>query len=230
MREEDLLLLTIYIIVVAYVFYRMIKSVDVQIKVSLDQEAINQQLREQDIQDIVGVTFILKKRYEINDPKSLTIKVDNKSQNHTIYVDWDSSTLNGYDGRARRIIWLTPNPIRDLAAPQVYNVVPPTKALIESISTEDIMELDLEKRAFDLKAPIINITKLASGKKADKALYNGFMDQGLEFKYSVYLALRIFEIAVAVSDARLYVVNCPFTVKKLHWSYALPWNQEKKKG
>jgi hypothetical protein len=227
-RDTNGLVLMVYLICVAYVIYEMIKSIDDQIKVEANASAVKQKLEELNLQDKIEVSFKIKDRYEINDPKELSLVVKNKSNVNTVYIYWDNCSFIDFDGRSRRVIWLTPTQVRDLAVPQVESVIAPGQTLREQITTADVMERDEEKGTYKVTKPLIDINGLQKGLKARRKMYNGFMKMNLHFDFSLRLVVKLFVISGENDRQPFYVVEYPFTVKKLPWTYALPWNQKRK--
>ncbi|MEO0687178.1 MAG: hypothetical protein AAFY76_19550, partial [Cyanobacteria bacterium J06649_11] len=63
MQQEanpSLLVLTLYIIGVSYVFNLMVESIKDQIKYVLDKATVDQQLKEQELDDKISIAFKLK--------------------------------------------------------------------------------------------------------------------------------------------------------------------------
>ena len=58
-----------------------------------------------------------------------------------------------------------------------------------------------------------------------------FMSGKIDFEFSLDLVLRIAEATYGVNQGTniplVCIVNCPFKIKKLPWTYALPWNRKK---
>ena len=226
-KPVNLLIFTMYIIGVAYIFNRARESVDDQIKVTFDKNALGEDLTRQNLQDLIAIDSQLKDSYEIDKLHDLPISIQNKSEVDTIYIDWDNSSLTGYDGRSRRVIRLTPTMSRNSSQSQVESVIAPGKTLREQLTAEDVLEGDAAATAGALKVgPLISLTKLKKGKPEEKKIYNGFMNKTLELKFDLRLRLHLFG-PISPDERRLHVVDCPFIVNKLPWTVALPWNQKK---
>lgn len=225
-REVDLLFLVIYVIGVLYVFNQMIESIDDQIKITYDQASVADQLEKQNIRDKVGIAFKLNGRYDFNHPKELAINIENKTQSETVLINWDESSLVGYDGRSRRVIRLTPNIIRDLGQTQVDSAIAPGKTLQERITAEDVLTRN-DGGIYNPDKTLIDISKL---KKVPK-LFASFDDRNLALKFSVRLDISISDRMGGVTRTdKHYSVDCPFSVTKLPWTYAIPqinWNKKK---
>jgi len=234
MRSSDnnLIMLTLYIIGVSYVFNQMVESVDDQIKLEFDKASVEKQLKEQDLLDKIGISFTLKPSYSIEDPKELSISVENKSQNTAVYVDWDNSAFEEFDGVSRRVIRKSPDLIRDLAVPQIPSLVVPGKTLKEAVTSESVLQRDKESGTYTPRNAVANVLKWkTSPVKALRIQFNNFMDRKSNFNFSLDLVLRLAETNIGIAQGQnsppLCIVKCPFTVKKLPWTYALPWNKRR---
>ncbi|MDF5733074.1 MAG: hypothetical protein PUP92_35075 [Rhizonema sp. PD38] len=229
--NNNLIILTLYIIGVTYTINRMVESVDDQVKLEFDKASVAEQLKKQNLEDKIAINFTLKAMYSIEDPKELTLSVENKSSDLAVYVDWDNSAVEEFDGASKRIIRKSPDLTRDLAVPQIPSLIVPGKTLKEVIASESVFERDKETGVYVAKKPIANIIKLKTGIKIQKKQFNEFITRKLNFKFSVDLVLRLAEtnvgIAPGITTSPICIIKCPFTVKKLPWTYALPWNKKR---
>jgi hypothetical protein len=229
--DQNLVVLTIYIIGVSYTFNRMIESIDDKVKYEFKSGKVNEQLTEQNLKDQIGISFKFNSSYSLDDVKELQVSIENKSDNLAVYVDWENSTLE-YNKQSRRIIRISPYLTRDLAIPQTPSLITPQKSISEKVTAEDVLELDPVGGTYSAKKPLINIPGLSKGGPPQKKLYNDFMNRGKELEFSLQLVLRVSEMRVGIAPGMnippMYVINCPFTIKKLPWTYALPWNKKKK--
>ncbi len=245
--DQNLVVLTLYIIGVSYVFNLMVESIDDQVKFAYKKETVEDQLKEQELQDQIGISFKLNASYSLGKPeeelKELLISIENKSDNLAIYIDWDSSTLVFETTKqSRRVIRKSPGLTRDLGVPQVPSLIAPKKTLseavtaenvferdpVEAVTAENVFERDPVSAIYKPTSPLLDITGL---KKSQKKLYNDFMNRRNELEFSLQLVIRIAEtrvgLPVGINIPPVYIINCPFTVKKLLWTYALPWNKKK---
>jgi uncharacterized protein YpmB len=71
MESVNLLIFTVYIIVVTYVFYQAYKSLENQVTITLDKDALDRQLEEQELKNSVEIKFKLKSRYSLDGLKTL---------------------------------------------------------------------------------------------------------------------------------------------------------------
>ena len=231
--DQNLIVLMVYILGVYYTFNRMIESIDDMVKVDLVKSTIEEQLKEQNLDDKIGIsfktgTYSLEK---IKDNlKELSISIDNKSEDLAIYVDWDNSSwVVEHSKKSRRVIRKYPDLSRDLAMPQVPTIIAPSKTISETVTAEDILKRDQESGVYQPAEPLIDIVGL--GKIKDfKKLYKDFMDQKKKIEFSFQLVLRISELRVGLAPGvnvpPISIINCPFTIEKLPWTYALPWNKK----
>ncbi|MBC1236062.1 hypothetical protein [Nostoc sp. 2RC] len=226
--DQNLIILTIYIIVVSYVFNRMVESIDDQVKFEFKKGVVDDQLKEQNLNDKIGVSFKFKSSYPIDDLKDLGLSIENKSENIAVYVDWDNSSLVvEHSKQSRRVIRKSPDLTRDLAVPQSPSLIAPKKTLSETVTAEDVLQRQ-ENGTYSANKPLIDINGLQKGQKK---LYNDFINRRKELEFSLQLVLRVSEVRVGLAPGvnfpPISIINCPFTVRKLPWTYALPWNKKK---
>jgi hypothetical protein len=232
--DNNLFVLTFYIIGVSYTFNRMIESIDDQINFALQKAIVDEQLKEHNIQDHVGITFKLKPTYGVDDLKELLMFVENKSKNLAVYVDWDNSSIViKHNKQSMRVIRKSPDITRDLGVPQSPGLVAPEKSLTTTITSENTFERDVTTGTYSPKKPIVDISGLQkSPVKANRILFRQFMNQEKTLEFSLQLVLRISEVraglAPGVNVPPVCIIDCPFTITKLPWTYALPWNQKRK--
>jgi len=229
--DQNLVVLTLYIIGVSYVFNRMIESIDDQVKFEFKKGVVDEQLREQNLQDQIGISFKLKSSYPIDDLKDLSVSIENKSDNIAVYVDWDNSSLVvEHSKESRRVIRKSPDLTRDLAVPQSPSLIVPKKTLTETVTSENVFEREATG-TYTAKKPLVNITALKSAGPPQKKTYNDFINRRKELEFSLQLVLRISEVRVGIAPGvnvpPMCIINCPFTIRKLPWTYALPWNKKK---
>lgn len=231
--DTNLFVLTFYLIGVTYTFNRMVESIDDQIKFEYQKAKVDEQLKKEEIQDHVGISFKFKPSNSLEDVKELSISIENKSQDLAVYADWDSSSIVvEHNKQSRRVIRKSPDLTRDLAVPQSPSLVAPTKTLTEAVTAEDVFERDAVGGTYTPKKPIVNIIGLQkSPVKAQRILYADFMNRRKNLDFSLQLVLRISDqrvgLAPGVNVPPMYIINCPFVVRKLPWTYALPWNKKR---
>ncbi|AFZ00719.1 hypothetical protein [Calothrix sp. PCC 6303] len=231
--DNNLLVMTFYIIGISYTFNRMIDSIDEKINFTSQKDIISEQLKEQNIQDDVGISFKLGATYSLGDLKELLMFVENKSENLAVYVDWDNSSIVvEHSKQSYRVIRKSPDITRDLAVPQSPSLVAPKKTLTTTITAENTFELDKESGTYKANKVIVDIASLEKNPvKANRILFKKFMNEETTLQFSLQLVLRISEVRAGLQPGSnkppMCIVNCPFVIRKLPWTYALPWNKKR---
>ncbi|MBE9057161.1 hypothetical protein [Sphaerospermopsis sp. LEGE 08334] len=230
--DQNLLVLMVYILGIYYTFNRMIESVDDMVVLNFQKSAVEEQLKEQNLDEKIGISFKTD-RYSLeklkDNLKELSISIDNKSEGLAVYVDWDNSSwVIEHSKKSRRVIRKSPDLSRDLAIPQVPTIIAPKKTISESVTAEDILKRDKETGTYQPGEPLIDIVAMKD-QKPFKGLYKDFMDGKKKVEFSFQLVLRISELRVGLAPGvnvpPISIINCPFTIEKLPWTYALPWNK-----
>ncbi|MEB3215119.1 MAG: hypothetical protein VKN72_02525 [Nostocales cyanobacterium 94392] len=234
--SPDLLVLTLYIIGVSYVFNLMVESIDEQIKFTYDKASVDKQLKEQELDDKISITFKLKASNDIqgkNEVNDLLLILGNKSDNVAVYVDWDNcSFAEKHKNVSRRIIRKSPDVSRDLAVPQSPSLIAPNQTLVQSLTAEDVFTRDQETGTYQATKSLVDIAGLkGSPNKAFRKLYKQFIARRKEIEFSLQLVLRFSEVRVGLVPGQnippMSIITCPFIIRKLPWSYALPWNKKR---
>ncbi|MFH7026257.1 MAG: hypothetical protein ACHBN1_12835 [Heteroscytonema crispum UTEX LB 1556] len=231
--DNNLVVLTLYIIGVTYTFNRMVESIDDKVKFEFDKKIVDQQLKEQNIQDDVGIGFKFSPTSGFDDVKELSLTIENKSKDIAIYVDWDNCSLVvEHTKQSRRVIRKSPDVTRDLAVPQSPSLIAPTKSLTAAVTAEDVFERDAVAGTYTPKKVLIDISGLEkSPVPATKKLYKNFVSRKQNLNFSLQLVLRLSELRVGLAPGEnkppMCIINCPFIIKKLPWTYALPWNKKR---
>lgn len=213
MTEYDLLILTIYVIVVTSVLYQAINSIGEQITIKFERANFKQQLAEQNIPDLVEVKFDFKERYQVEELRELEINIKNNSPNNDIYVDWESCCLIDPKGQTQRIVRLTTGLTYNLFQSQVGSVIAPGKNLKEKLTSEAVLKRESETGPFKPAAPLIKSSQL----KPKDGSTNPWTS------FSLRLVLRLSDPTSPDKIKPSYVLYCLLSVKKLEWTYALPW-------
>ncbi|MBD1939804.1 hypothetical protein [Microcoleus sp. FACHB-68] len=213
MTEYDLLILTIYVIVVTSVLYQSINSIGEQITIKFERASFRQQLADKDIADLVEVKFDFKERYQFEELRELVINIKNNSPEYDIDVDWESCCLIGPDGQTQRIVRLTQGLTYDLFQPQVDSVIAPGKNLKEKLTSETVLKRESEIGPFKPAAPLIKRSQL----KPKSGSTNPWTS------FSLRLVLRLSDPTSPEEVKPSYALYCLLSVKKLEWTYALPW-------
>jgi hypothetical protein len=204
------------------------------VMLNFQKSAVDEQLKAQNIENKVGIscstgTYSLD---ELKDNlKEVSITIVNKSESLAVYVDWDNSSwVVEHTKKSRRVIRKSPDLSRDLAVPQVPTIIAPKKTICENVTAEDILKRDKDTGTYQPGEPLIDIIGMKNNKSL-KGLYKDFMDGKKKVEFSFQLVLRISELRVGLAPGLnvppISIINCPFTIEKLHWTYALPWNKKK---
>ncbi len=227
----DLLILIAYATCMIAAITRIINSFNDEYAVRLDEDALKQNLTDQNLQDLVGVSFGFDKRYEFgkNDKlKKFGVNITNKSKTHSIYVDWDYCTMTDLGNKARRVTRIVPGNAIDLTQPQVFSAIAPETTLKETITVEDVLKRNNKDDKvsvaleIDVDKPLLNFEGLLKGKDPEKKKYTRFVAtlQTLEF----FLVLTVRVVGPARSSTDHALIRCRFILQKLPWQAGLPWN------
>jgi hypothetical protein len=251
MNSYDPLILTAYFLCLAYFIYKIISAFNDEFAIELLKEnnqnddadpvqkegGLKQELESKNLQDALDIGFGFDKRYEFDKLKELSISINNKSSDCSIYVDWDCSAIIGSGigdlEKARRTTRLMPGTTLDLFQDQVFSAVAPKTTLKEKITAEDILqrkgeskdnkldkaapqnlELVIAKPLFDLKP---------DAKPEVKKRYDRFMRRKQKLAFSLDLGLRLVGPDRSLGGDRLRI-RCKFILTKLPWTSGLPWN------
>jgi hypothetical protein len=234
MRSTDPIILVIYLVCITSALSQIVNSFNDEYTVSLDEEPLKQQLAAQNLQDIVGISFDFEKRYEFSKDdklKQFTVKVTNKSQTHSIYIDWDYCATTDLQGRSRRVTRLVPGTTLDLFQNQVFSTVASGATLKEIITAEDVLKrkepndkdtaVALE---MEVSKPLLDFEALRKSKDdPPKKKYARFVQRIDPLEFSLDLALRLIGSTYS-ADGDLIQLRCKFILKKLPWQAGLPWN------
>jgi hypothetical protein len=97
MESRNLLIITVYIIIVTYVFYKAYQSLETQVSIELDTESLNQQLEMYDLKGLIDINFNkMKRKYQFDELQTLVLTIKNKLPDHTqatIRIVWDESSI-----------------------------------------------------------------------------------------------------------------------------------------
>ncbi|KAM3090309.1 hypothetical protein ACKFKG_29785 [Phormidesmis sp. 146-35] len=230
MTELDFVLLTVYLLCVTYVLYQIVDSFNDEFHIALNDDELKQHLAAHNLSEILGVSFKFDSHYEFHTLKQLAISINNKSQDHPIYIDWDYCSMTDLDGRSRRVTRLPPGTTLDLSQTQVFSVIAPGRTLKEAIVAEDMLTRKGDDGAMDIAKTIINLEKPDPKKstEAQRKRYKNFMEMKEPVKFSLYLTMRLTgPNTISPTGDRTQVI-CTFTLTKLDWTAGLPWNPRKK--
>ncbi|SRR5579883_1212615 len=245
MNLIDPIILTTYLLCIAYFLYLIIDAFNDEMTVRLDTDFLNQQLNNQNLQSLIEISFKFDSRYEFDKLKQLAISIKNKAtyepvddQPHgvSIYVDWDYCAFTDLDGRSRRVTRLMPGTTLDLFQNQVFSTIAPNTTLKENITAEDLLQRKGERKdgklegvspinlEIEVTKPLIDLSKPGiKAPAAAKERYAKFMQRYADVNFFLELALRIVGPDRSIGGDRVYVL-CKFAIHKLPWTSGLPWN------
>ncbi|MDX2245064.1 MAG: hypothetical protein NW224_30675, partial [Leptolyngbyaceae cyanobacterium bins.302] len=228
----DLLVLIAYFVCIAAAIARIINSFNDEYAVRLDEDALKQNLTDQKLEDLIGISFSFDKRYEFgkNDKlKKFGINITNKSKTHSIYVDWDYCTMTDLGTKARRVTRLMPGTTLDLFQPQAFSAIAPETTLKETITAEDVLKRQEPKDdkvsiALEMEAdkPLLDFAGLLKGKDPEKKKYTRFVATVQTLEFFLDVAVRLVGPSRSSNDHAL--IRCKFILQKLPWQAGLPWN------
>lgn len=192
MSSTDFLIVTVYCIIVSYVFYLANKSLDDQVRIEPDYKSLNRELEKYNLNGLVDIKFKLRPSYRFPDLTKLPISIKNTSQDATIRVEWDECAITDFDKVTERVIKLVSG-MTDIPQKQAVSIIVPGRNLEEELSHEKA-----------ITKPLFKEVKLR---------------KALEKSTPFFLRLRL-KITHPTSDERLYTVRCDFLPRKLGWAKA----------
>ncbi|EGJ35454.1 MULTISPECIES: hypothetical protein [Moorena] len=195
-NDQNLLILTIYIIGVTYVLYKAFQEIDQLITVKVDSDAINQELEKNNLKDFMEVNFGFDPSYKLDDLKDLKLSVKNKSNENPVYIeiDWDKSLITDLENNSRPMIWVNSDDMEEAPKSQDVGKIRPGQNCEFKLSDENI------KNAL---FPV-------------KDLKNAIKNGG---KFNLQLLFNFFE--PNTGNSRSFYLPCRFTPIKLHWTQAI---------
>ncbi|MDX2097969.1 MAG: hypothetical protein SFW36_09350 [Leptolyngbyaceae cyanobacterium bins.59] len=226
MTGFDLLILAVYAICVTLVFTKVIESFDDKYTIAEDKGDLGQQLERKELQGMIAIKFGFDKRYKLDDLKKFAVIVDNKTQEQTVYLDWDMCSLTDLGGQSRRVIRIPPQLTADVFQAQISSTIAPGRTLKQDITAEDVLKVK-DGGVPSIDSPLISITKLNDKKSSDKdkEKYAKFMSGKASLEFVVRLAFQVTDDRGMLSYPTY--VSCKILLKKLPWTDAFPWNQKK---
>ncbi|HEY9703634.1 MAG TPA: hypothetical protein V6C58_14390 [Allocoleopsis sp.] len=224
LNEQNFLILIFYMIVVIYVFYRAIKSLDDKVTIKLNEQFLKEQLEAHNIKDLVEIKINLDKQYKLDKLKELSISLKNKGKNTIIYIDWDRSGLSDFYGNMRRLIRVIPGMMFDVFYPQVNTAIIAGRSMKQMFTAEDVFQRQSDTSPLKIVAPLFDLNKLKNGSKSDKKTYNDFMNQTINLNFSLGLVVRIFDLKDKTEGS--YMIIFDFTIKRMFWKEAITWKKK----
>ncbi|MEC4983837.1 MAG: hypothetical protein SAJ37_11310 [Oscillatoria sp. PMC 1068.18] len=217
MNQRNLFVLTLYLLCVAYVFYKMVQDVDEYVAVELDKEALDAELEARNLKDILEITFDVPNRIKPPKFEKIPIKIVNKSEQDTFLVDWERSTISDQDGVSQRLIRSSIPGMRiDLSQGQITRVIAPGQILKEEVTSEKSLE-GVPGESLAIAKPLFDPKKMQAA-TAEKPI-----------KFSILLIIQQTGLLDSMGQGRLHPINCRFTIKSPPWYKSLGWKSKDKK-
>src|SRR4028118_1274558 len=187
MESADLLIFTVYVIVVTYVFYQAYSDLGNQAVIVSDSEDLNNQIQDQDLQDLIDIKFKFKDSYRLNDLTKLQITIQNKSKDDAIRVDWDECSITDFDNVTGRVIRIAPG-LTNVPQNQATVIIVPGRKIQEELSDDKA-----------IAAPLFKPEKLKKALNSSKPFF-----------------LRLFFTVTNLTGGKhFYTLRCKFVPKKL---------------
>jgi hypothetical protein len=201
MDSRNLLIFTVYLIIVSYVLYQAYKALGNQVVIDTDYSSLNQQLEEQEIKGLIDIKFKFKDSYKLDELSKLMLIIKNISQESTIRVDWDESSITDFDKVTGRVIRLASG-MTNIPQSQAISIIVPGRIIQEELSDDK-----------SLISPLFKPEKLKKASVKNDPFY-----------------LRLFlTISNPTGAKRSYTLRCKFIPKPLHWAKALSIELKPKK-
>lgn len=222
LTDRNLLIVTLYVITVAYILYRATNSVQDKVRIKLDAASLNKALEENNLKDTIGVNFRIPPELKLDELKALNIEIQNKSPSMDIIkILWDGSAITDLEGRSSRVIWVIPG-IANLFQPQAPSVIFSGQTLKETITTQDALKPGSDG-VLKPSSAMFDITKLKNSRILDlKKKYAYFMNRQENLEFSLRLALQVAS-TIDLSANKSASLPCNFSVEKVSWLEAVSW-------
>ncbi|NEQ64118.1 MAG: hypothetical protein F6K21_01090 [Symploca sp. SIO2D2] len=188
----NLLVLTVYSIIVALAFSKAVESLEEQIVIEGDSEHLNEQLEKYELKELLEIKFKLEDCYEIKEFKHLPFSIKNKSADSSIDIDWDRSSIRDFGGGGRRAIRVL-NDDQEVPQKQVVTI------LVAGESTN---------------------VKVSDEKLNDPLFGDKNLKKATEKPDPFHLGLYI-KVSQPDGKTNTYVLSLRFIPKKLLWTKAL---------
>ncbi|MBP0021923.1 MAG: hypothetical protein J7647_30750 [Cyanobacteria bacterium SBLK] len=202
-----LLVLVVYLIIAARVFYAMWLDLDEFISVDFDSASLNEQLQLQQLQDAIAIAFKFKSCYKPDQLKTLSMTVANKTDARTIYVNWERCNLTDFQGMAQRIIRIVPG-LSDLSQGQTYSLMAPTQGLAAQLTVESAMKAT--DKGLVVASPLFSKSSLLGAAKGEK-------------RFTVRLVIEVAAPTVGHRVGSVHALLCHFIVRKTPKRKTMYW-------
>ncbi len=237
LTDRNLLIFTLFFIIVAYILYRATNSVQDKAIIKLDNDSLSKQLA--NLKDTVSMAIGLLPQYKLDQLSQLTVIIENKSSTYNVVVDWDQCALTDLEGRARRVIRVFPGMTSDLFQSQAISIIPSGQKLRENITAEDSLKRESDD-SLKITSPLFDLNKLKNGRPPQKKMYREYMNRSKPLEFYLQMVLRLVESTNASPidplpgtkpsyDTRTAAtgvhtaVTAHFTIEKQPWLDAVSW-------
>jgi hypothetical protein len=255
MNPLDLVIVTIFLIIVAYVLIQAIDSVDKQVKIEFDSKGVDQQLEEKQLngiklKDIVKISFKFESRYKYSTdkveedklPRALILMVENLSNKLDreiyVYVHWDKSTLTDHENESRRVIHLDgKNQLTDRVPPKTQTVSPvsPGMKFTGNLTAEELLKLDEAKVILEPTAPVLNLSAIKAKSKNKKVPKNvrealekkltSFEERTKSLEFSLLLMLQFVDLTPS-AETEVIETEAFRLIKCKFTVTSMPWHDQ----
>jgi hypothetical protein len=198
MEPINLLLLTVHLIIVAYVFNQANKSLDNQVVIVIDTNDLKEQLEKQELNKIIEFKFKLKDSYRLEALTEIPLTMKNISEDDTIRVDWEECSITDFSKATGRVIKLTKG-MTDIPQKQAESIIRPGEMIDEKLSddkalTGNLFKVDALKKAIGKSTPFylrvfFKLTN-TSGRKTFHSLRCKFIPKRLYWPKAIILAFQ----------------------------------------
>lgn len=189
---ENLLLLTVYLIIVSLTFSKAVESLETQAVIEGDSKSLNEIIEEYQLKDLIEIKFKLPSKYQISEFKHLPFSIKNKSKDSSIDIDWDRSSIMDFENVGRRAIRVLDNE-KEVPQKQVATILVPGESRDIKVSDEKF-----DDPLFDSKS----LKKMIEKSE----------------KFRLVLSLKVFQPDGKTST---YPIPLQFIPKNLTWTKAL---------
>jgi hypothetical protein len=207
--ERNLLFLTLYLLCIAYIFYQMYDILSQLITVEFDQDFLNTQLQQQNLTDTLEISFQFRQVYHPDELQKFLIRIKNKSEDCTLYIDWDQNIIVDLEARSRRVLRISPGVTLDFSKAQVFSIIAPSQVLEETLTTEATLTRN-DDEALEITDPLF------PPKAVQQAVYE-------EKPFTLRLLLQVSPLASGLTGGRLHALECRFFLNKPTWRQSLGW-------
>ncbi|MDB9311811.1 hypothetical protein PN462_01765 [Spirulina sp. CS-785/01] len=213
--QWNLLILVVYGIVVAYVFYQIWLDLDEFISLRWEKEALTQMLEGLKLEGLVGVKFKLKDLYKPKALRELEVTIENKTETRSLLVIWERCTLANFKGDALRVIRVVPGMSVDLSQSQMDSFIAPGQKIKAKITVESALKGD-DQGELAIASPIFKPDKLGEAAAEGK-------------QFTLRLVIEMTGPTVGTRSGSLHALPCLFTVYKTPKRRSLYWKPKRKK-